>query len=104
MATHQFRFLFLLLLTPAFCLAQLIEARLARPHCAVKRGDAKAQRLAGSGRRGDERMPPGADLWPSEKLRLGRLAEGFLAPTVGAVRAVPSPGSTTMLACVMGEK
>ena len=49
-------------------------------HQAVERGEERGQRLAGSGRRGDERVPPGADLRPGGALRLGRRREGAAEP------------------------
>ena len=47
---------------------------------AVERGEKRGQRLAGAGRRGDERVPPGADLRPGGALRFGRRREGAAEP------------------------
>ena len=43
----------------------------------IERGEKRSQRFAGSGRRGDESVPPFADGRPSLPLRGGRLAEGL---------------------------
>src|ERR1700741_1389112 len=45
-----------------------------------ERGEKRRQRLAGTGRRGDERVPPLADRFPSSLLRDRRLPEGFGKP------------------------
>ena len=49
-------------------------------HQTVERGEKRGQRLARARRRGDQRVPAGADLRPGGELRLGRRREGAAEP------------------------
>ena len=52
----------------------------AAAHQIVERGQEGGERLARTGRGGDQRVAPGADRWPRRDLRLGRRGELALEP------------------------
>src|SRR5204862_3311714 len=59
----------------------ILQCRTLACEC-VNRGEVSRDGLPGPGRRGDEHVPAGADVWPALSLRVGRLAKAFLEPAL----------------------